>query len=86
MILEEALILLCHWHERAARAERDLNQISSKLLVELVGIKVRSLKGAKPYGHIVGWDKVLRMIVIRWDGTADHGPEACEPHEFEIIT
>lgn len=50
-----------------------------------IGTRVRSLNWAKPYGHVIGWDNTLEMAVIRWDGAADHGPEACEPQEFEII-
>lgn len=50
-----------------------------------IGTRVRSLNWAKPYGHIIGWEPTLGMNLIRWDGTADHGREAREPQEFEII-
>lgn len=70
------------------RLENRLNGIGieeQKLTALPNETKVRSLGWAKPYGHVIGWDEDLRLPVIEWDGTADYGPEACEPHEFEVI-
>jgi hypothetical protein len=49
------------------------------------GTCVRSLHYPHPYGYIEGWDNILQMVIIRWEGIADHGPEACESHEYRII-
>lgn len=50
-----------------------------------VGTRVRAIRWNKPYGHVIGWDDNLEMVVIRWDGRADVGPEACLPQDFEVI-
>lgn len=81
MQMKEALDLLCYWHERTQRAERILSRVRLP-----IGTRVRSLNWAKAYGHVIGWDDILGMAVIRWEGTADHGPEACEFQEFDIIS
>lgn len=50
-----------------------------------VGTKVRSLNWLRSYGEVIGWEETLELVIIRWDGTADYGPEACEPQEYEIV-
>lgn len=51
------------------------------------GTRVRSVKFAAIKGEIVGYDDDILLPLIRWDGDPPGAhPEACEAHEFEMLT